>query len=199
MPSRQPVVIIDNYDSFSYNLYQMIQLETDAPVEVYRNDALTFDELRAKNPQKVVLSPGPGNPANPEDFGVCADVIRRQPELNCPVLGVCLGHQGLAHYLGGKVVAAPEIVHGESRKMVAALDSLLFEGMPQPFEAMRYHSLLVEAESLPPSLRITAWDVEHGLPMAIEHIERPLFGIQFHPESIGTPQGRQILRNFLAQ
>lgn len=197
MPMRRPVVIIDNYDSFSYNLYQLIQVETDAPVEVYRNDALTFEELCAKKPQQVVLSPGPGHPGNPQDFGICADVIRRQKELDCPVLGVCLGHQGIAHYLGGTVISAPEIVHGESRMMAATLDSPLFQGLPQPFEAMRYHSLLVEGKTLPPTLKITAWDVENGLPMAIEHTEQPLFGIQFHPESVGTPQGQAILRNFL--
>ena len=198
MRMQQPVVIIDNYDSFSYNLYQLIQMETEAPVEVFRNDALTFDELCAMQPQKVVLSPGPGHPGNPQDFGVCAEIIQRQKELGCPVLGVCLGHQGMAHYLGGKVIAAPEIVHGESRMMAATLDSPLFQGMPQPFEAMRYHSLLVEGKSLPPFLKITAWDVDSGLPMAIEHTEQPLFGIQFHPESVGTPQGQVILRNFLA-
>jgi len=199
MYSKPPVVIIDNYDSFCYNLYQMIQVETAAPVEVYRNDALTFEQLKDKKPQKIVLSPGPGHPAVPEDFGICADIVRRHSELNCPVMGVCLGHQGIAHYLGGKVIAAPEIVHGESRLMVAALDSPLFQGMPQPFEAMRYHSLLVDPDNLPSCLRVTAWDVDSGLPMAIEHYSQPIFGIQFHPESVGTPEGRQILRNFLAQ
>jgi len=195
---QRPIIIIDNYDSFSYNLYQMLQLETEAPVEVVRNDAITFEELLAKKPLRVVLSPGPGHPAVPEDFGICADVVRRQQELDCPVLGVCLGHQGIAHYLGGSVIAAPEIVHGESRMIQSSLESPLFVDMPQPFAAMRYHSLLVDAKTLPPTLRITAWDLEHNLPMAIEHTERPIFGIQFHPESVGTPEGRLILKNFLA-
>lgn len=195
---QRPIIIIDNYDSFSYNLYQMLQLETEAPVEVVRNDAITFEELLVKKPLRVVLSPGPGHPAVPKDFGICADVVRRQQELDCPVLGVCLGHQGIAHYLGGSVIAAPEIVHGESRMMQSSLESPLFIDMPQPFAAMRYHSLLVDPETLPPTLRVTAWDVEHSLPMAIEHTERPIFGIQFHPESVGTPEGRVILKNFLS-
>jgi anthranilate synthase/aminodeoxychorismate synthase-like glutamine amidotransferase len=119
--------------------------------------------------------------------------------LGCPVMGVCLGHQGIAHHLGGAVVSAPEIVHGESRMIAYTLDSPLFQGLPQPFEAMRYHSLLVDETNLPPALKITARDVKTGLPMAVQHTQRPLFGIQFHPESVGTPQGRQILRNFLKQ
>lgn len=199
MSARQPVVIIDNYDSFSYNLYQMIQAETDAPVEVYRNDQIDFTTLKSKQPERVVLSPGPGHPAIAEDFGICAEIIQRQPELNCPVLGVCLGHQGIAHYLGGSVIGAPEIVHGESRPMTLTKPSPLFEGLPQQFDAMRYHSLLVDEQTLPADLEITVRDVESGIPMAMQHRTQPLFGIQFHPESIGTPQGNQILRNFLTQ
>jgi anthranilate synthase/aminodeoxychorismate synthase-like glutamine amidotransferase len=199
MPAARSVVIIDNYDSFSYNLYQMMQEETDAPVEVFRNDALTFEELVAKQPRWIILSPGPGHPGVPEDFGICTDIIRQHDRLKCPVMGVCLGHQGIAHHLGGDVVSAPEIVHGESRMIAYTLDSPLFQGLPQPFEAMRYHSLLVSEENLPPSLKITARDVKTGLPMAIQHKDCPLFGIQFHPESVGTPHGRQILRNFLKQ
>lgn len=196
---RAPVIIIDNYDSFTFNLYQMMQAEIEAPVEVYRNDQLTFADLVAKKPQGIVLSPGPGHPANPADFGVCADVIRQQVALNCPVLGVCLGHQGLAHYLGGQVIPAPEIVHGESRAMRQVKPSVLFEQIPDTFEAMRYHSLLVDEQSLPAELEVIARDVDSDLPMAIQHRVKPVFGIQFHPESIGTPQGQQMLRNFLAQ
>lgn len=200
MPAQRPVVIIDNYDSFSYNLYQMIQAETEAPVEVYRNDQIDFPTLLAKKPQRIILSPGPGHPATPEDFGVCAEIIQKQTELDCPVLGVCLGHQGIAHYLGGGVIAAPEIVHGESRSMrrTSAADSL-FEGLPETFEAMRYHSLLVDESNLPADLEITVRDVESAIPMAMRHRTRPIFGIQFHPESIGTPEGKQILRNFLTR
>lgn len=199
MSETRPVIIIDNYDSFSYNLFQMIHAQTDAPVEVYRNDALTFDQLRAKNPQRIVLSPGPGNPAVPEDFGICAEIIIRQKELNCPVLGVCLGHQGIAHYLGGAVISAPEIVHGESRWMHLTSPSRIFTDMPEQFEAMRYHSLLVDESRLPAELEITVRDLETGIPMAMQHKHLPIYGIQFHPESIGTPKGSLILRNFLHQ
>ncbi len=199
MSTLAPVVIIDNYDSFSYNLFQMLQAETDAPVKVFRNDALSFDALKALQPQRVVLSPGPGHPGIPEDFGVCGEIIQKHWELECPILGVCLGHQGIAHHLGGKVIAAPEIVHGESRWVTASPTSILFDQLPEQFEVMRYHSLLVDEGSLPIELEITARDTESGIPMALQHKERPLFGIQFHPESIGTPQGKQILRNFLSQ
>lgn len=197
MPAQRPVIIIDNYDSFSYNLYQMIQEETPLNVEVYRNDQIDFETLRSKNPHRVILSPGPGHPAVAEDFGVCAEVIQRQPELGCPVLGVCLGHQGIAHYLGGSVIAAPEIVHGESRMMRITQGSPVFEDLPERFEAMRYHSLLIDERTLPADMEITVRDVESDIPMALQHRKQPIFGIQFHPESIGTPLGRQILRNFL--
>ena len=199
MPAAQPVVIIDNYDSFTFNLYQMLQAETEAPVEVYRNDGVDFQTLLAKKPQRIILSPGPGHPAEPSDFGICAEIIQKQAELNCPVLGVCLGHQGMAHYLGGGVIAAPEIVHGESRPMRQVVASPLFEGLPPTFEAMRYHSLLVDETTLPSDLEITVRDAQSNIPMAMQHRTQPLYGIQFHPESIGTPQGKQILRNFLVQ
>jgi anthranilate synthase/aminodeoxychorismate synthase-like glutamine amidotransferase len=197
MPTQRPVVIIDNYDSFSYNLYQMTQVETEAPVEIYRNDQINFETLLAKKPQRVILSPGPGNPAVAEDFGVCAEIIQKQAELDCPVLGVCLGHQGIAHYLGGKVITAPEIVHGESRFMQCVSPSPLFKGVPEVFEAMRYHSLLIDESHLPEGLEITVRDLETAIPMAVQHRSQPIFGIQFHPESIGTPHGKQILRNFI--
>ncbi|WP_373531518.1 aminodeoxychorismate/anthranilate synthase component II [Vampirovibrio sp.] len=197
MLAQRPVVIIDNYDSFSYNLYQMTQVETEAPVKIYRNDQIDFATLLAKKPQRVILSPGPGNPAIAADFGVCADIIQNQAALDCPVLGVCLGHQGIAHYLGGRVIAAPEIVHGESRSMQCVSDSGLFKDVPTVFEAMRYHSLLVDESTLPEGLEITVRDLETAIPMAMQHRTRPIFGIQFHPESIGTPYGKQILRNFL--
>ncbi len=197
MPAQRPVVIIDNYDSFSYNLYQMTQVETEAPVEIYRNDQINFETLLAKKPQRVILSPGPGSPAIADDFGVCAEIIQKQAELDCPVLGVCLGHQGIAHYLGGKVIAAPEIVHGESRLMQCLSLSPLFKDVPEVFEAMRYHSLLIDESNLPEALEITVRDLETAIPMAVQHRNQPIFGIQFHPESIGTPHGKQILRNFI--
>lgn len=190
-------LIIDNYDSFTYNLYQMIQVLTDDKVEVYRNDALGFDAVRDMLPNRIILSPGPGHPGNDADFGVCKDIIRRQEELKCPVLGVCLGHQGIAHHLGGEVISAPEIVHGKSSKVQITGESPLFDGLPEVFEAMRYHSLIVSEPHLPKELQITAKEQNGGLIMAMQHRTLPLYGVQFHPESIGTPQGEQILRNFM--
>lgn len=192
-----PIIIIDNYDSFTYNLYQMVQSQTDRPVVVYRNDKIDFNDLKALKPDRVILSPGPGHPGVAKDFGVCADVIIKQAELNCPVLGVCLGHQGMAHHLGGQVVSAPEIVHGKSSNVTVLEQTPLFEGLSSPFEAMRYHSLLIDEATLPSVLRITAREERLGLPMAVQHESLPLYGIQFHPESIGTPEGAQLLRNFL--
>lgn len=192
--ANRPIVIIDNYDSFTFNLYQMVQALTDCPVVVYRNDAITFEALRAQKPNRVILSPGPGHPAVEKDFGVCREIVENFAELDCPVLGVCLGYQGIAHYLGGTVEAAPEIIHGKSSPVSITQENPLLSGLPNPFEAMRYHSLLVT--ELPPSLEFIA-QTESGLPMALRHKQAPVYGVQFHPESIGTPAGEQLLRNFL--
>ncbi len=193
----KPIIILDNYDSFTYNLYQLVQSQTEHPVEVYRNDAITFDALLAKNPFRIILSPGPGHPAVDRDFGICKDVIIHQEELNCPVLGVCLGHQGIAHHLGGSVIQAPEIMHGKTSRVRVEAKTPIFEDLESEFEAMRYHSLLVDESVLPSCLRITAREVILDLPMALEHIEQPIYGIQFHPESIGTPMGMKMLKNFI--
>jgi anthranilate synthase/aminodeoxychorismate synthase-like glutamine amidotransferase len=195
--TKAPVIIIDNYDSFSYNLYQLVQAQTDHPVEVYRNDAITLDELLAKKPHRVILSPGPGHPGIDKDFGICREIVLNQEALDCPVLGVCLGHQGIAHHLGGAVIAAPEIMHGKTSMINILEQSPLFDGVSNPFEAMRYHSLLIDEHQLPPFIRIIARENNKGLPMAIQHTNRAIYGIQFHPESIGTPEGQQMLRNFL--
>jgi anthranilate synthase component 2 len=192
-----PLVIIDNYDSFTYNLFQMLQAQTSEPVEVHRNDAISFESLVALKPSRIILSPGPGHPANPGDFGVCADIILRWEELECPVLGVCLGHQGIVHYLGGQVVQAPTIVHGKSSLIHALKPSPLFEGLPEPFQAMRYHSLVATDERLPEVLDVIARETSGQLIMGIQHKSRPLYGVQFHPESIGTPDGATMLRNFI--
>jgi anthranilate synthase/aminodeoxychorismate synthase-like glutamine amidotransferase len=192
------VLIIDNYDSFTFNLFQMVQPLVDEPVKVVRNDKITFDELLAHRPDRVILSPGPGHPANEGDFGVCKDVVLQHHRLGCPVLGVCLGHQGIVHYLGGLVVGAPLIVHGKASRIKIGPDRQgLFAGMPDTFEAMRYHSLVAAEERFPDELKVTARDSENGLIMAIAHKTKPLYGVQFHPESIGTPQGGRILENFL--
>jgi anthranilate synthase component II len=196
--AHRPILIIDNYDSFTFNLYQMLQALTQVPVQVYRNDQLTYEQLQALDPQKIVLSPGPGHPLVATDFGLCADVITR-PLANVPVLGVCLGHQGMAAYGGGQVIQAPYIMHGKT-SMVQALQPKhpMFAGLPVPFQVMRYHSLVVEAATLPTdTFDVLATDKDHGLIMAMAHRHLPFWGVQFHPESVGTPCGSQLLQNFL--
>jgi len=188
------ILLIDNYDSFTYNLYQYVQELSDTSVTVARNDKLSLDEVKKLNPSHVILSPGPGHPGIATDFGICADIIQ---ELDCPILGVCLGHQGIAHHLGGQVVPAPEIKHGKTSQIKIIEPSLLFKGISNPFTAMRYHSLVVSDENLPETLLVTARETQQGLIMALQHKTRPLYGIQFHPESIGTPEGKKILENFL--
>jgi anthranilate synthase component 2 len=192
------IYIIDNYDSFTFNLYQLLQANTEEEVRVVRNDKITFEELKAAKPTRIVLSPGPGHPAVAKDFGICKDVVQRQSELGCPVLGVCLGHQGMAQHLGGAVERAPQIVHGKTSFVEILSPCPLLEGIENGFKAMRYHSLTVQADKLPDCLEVVAREREHGLIMAMQHKKQPMFGVQFHPESIGTPAGQQIIRNFLA-
>jgi len=192
-----PIVLIDNYDSFTYNLFQLVQGLTEEPVEVYRNNAIDFKTLKSLKPSRVILSPGPGHPKNPSDFGVCQPAIEGQDELDCPILGVCLGHQGIAHYFGAQIEAAPEILHGKTSTVEVIEESPLLNGLPSRFQAMRYHSLIVNEENLPDCLQVTAREMTQNLIMALQHKERPLFGVQFHPESIGTPHGTQLLRNFI--
>lgn len=192
------ILILDNYDSFTYNLYQRVQAQTERPVQVYRNDALAWDALRALHPSHIILSPGPGHPQHPGDFGVCREVILHHEELNCPVLGVCLGHQGLAHYTGGAVVPAPSIVHGKTSSIRLLSESPLFEGIASPMTVMRYHSWTVDPKSLSPDWQVLAsTDDADELLMAMQHRHKPWFGVQFHPESIGTPQGDSLLWNFI--
>jgi len=202
------ILILDNYDSFTYNLVQMVQglahrLHTGETVVVHRNNAISFDEILQLHPSRVLISPGPGHPAVPSDFGVCREVIERQPELDCPVIGVCLGHQGIADVFGGSVVRAPEIVHGKSSLIRwHERGRSLFDGLDNPFEAMRYHSLVVQESDFPEDLEILARletdTIETSLIMALRHKSRPIFGVQFHPESIGTPQGERLLANLLS-
>lgn len=192
-----PLLLIDNYDSFTFNLFQLVQPLLPEPIAVYRNDRIDFETIRAMQPSHVILSPGPGHPGNDSDFGVCKDVILRQEELGCPVLGVCLGHQGMVHHFGGHVVQAPEIVHGKTSAIAFTPGSRLFDGLSNPFVAMRYHSLVAAEDPFPACLKIIARETNHNLVMAIEHTEKPLYGIQFHPESVGTPEGQKILRNFI--
>jgi anthranilate synthase/aminodeoxychorismate synthase-like glutamine amidotransferase len=191
------VVIIDNYDSFTFNLYQMLQVMVGEKIRVFRNDEIDLEALHELKPDKIVLSPGPGHPENPEDFGVCKDIILQNEKRKLPVLGVCLGHQGICHYFGGKVTRAPQIVHGKTSKVKVTKSSPLLADISQTFEAMRYHSLIASDEGFPQELEVTGREVEHNLIMALQHKRLPIYGVQFHPESIGTPEGQQILRNFI--
>lgn len=182
-------LLIDNYDSFVYNLWHFLG-ELGAEVLVKRNDALSVDEALALRPQGIVISPGP---SDPDHAGICLDLVRRAGRV--PLLGVCLGHQALGQAVGGKVVRAPEPMHGKLSS-IHHDGTGVFAGLPNPFRATRYHSLVVERSSLPNALRVTAW-TEDGLIMGVSHRERPLYGVQFHPESIASVAGHSLLKNFL--
>ena len=184
------ILMIDNYDSFTYNLVQYLG-ELRQRVIVYRNDALTLKDIKKLNPQKIVISPGPGRP---EDAGIsCALIEEFRGEI--PILGVCLGHQAIGYCFGAKIVQAARLMHGKTSKIYHYKKGI-FKNIPNPFLATRYHSLLVEAKSLPVCLEITAWTKESEI-MGLKHKEYPLWGVQFHPESILTKCGKQILDNFI--
>ena len=184
------IVMIDNYDSFTYNLVQYIE-ELGTTVNVFRNDALTPAEIEALQPAGIVISPGPGRP---ESAGITIDVLKRFSG-RTPILGVCLGHQAIAAAYGGKIISAKRLMHGKT-STVTADGQQLYQGIVKPFQAMRYHSLVVSRETLPSCLVITS-ESEDGEIMGIRHREHPTEGIQFHPESIMTPVGKRLLRNFL--
>ncbi len=184
------ILLIDNYDSFTYNLYQYL-CELGAEVEVARNDKITLEGIERMSPEKIVISPGPCTPA---EAGISNDVLRRfGPEL--PTLGVCLGHQCVGYAFGGTVGGAGEIMHGKM-SLIHHTGEGVFSGLPNPFEAIRYHSLAVYRDDLPDELEITAW-TDNGLIMGVRHREHPIEGIQFHPESIMTKVGKDLLKNFL--
>jgi anthranilate synthase component 2 len=185
------LLLIDNYDSFTYNLVHYLG-ELGADVVVHRNDALDVQAAMARRPEAIVLSPGPCDPAQ---AGICLALTAAAAETRTPLLGVCLGHQTIGQAFGGKVVRCHEIVHGKLGAMHHAGRGV-FAGLPSPFNATRYHSLVVERETLPDCLEITAW-LEDGTIMGLRHRERPIEGVQFHPESIASEHGHQILRNFL--
>jgi anthranilate synthase/aminodeoxychorismate synthase-like glutamine amidotransferase len=185
------ILLVDNYDSFTFNLVQLVAA-AGAEHEVVRNDAATVDELLARDPHGILISPGPGRP---EEAGVCLPLLARRPRL--PIFGVCLGHQALGASFGGVVGRAPRPRHGKTSS-VRHTGSGLFEGVPSPFEATRYHSLVVEASSLPPELEPVAWSEDDGLVMAMRHRELPWWGVQFHPESVLTVAGPRLVTNFLA-
>lgn len=185
------IAVIDNYDSFTYNLVQYLKM-LGAEVRVVRNDAVTVEEVRGWNPRGIVISPGP---CRPEDAGISIPLIRACSG-RVPILGVCLGHQAVAAAFGGSVVRAKRLMHGKV-STVTADGRTLYSGIRSPFQAMRYHSLAVAAEDLPDCLEVTA-EAEDGEIMGIRHRDHPTEGIQFHPESIMTPVGKRLLRNFLA-
>jgi anthranilate synthase/aminodeoxychorismate synthase-like glutamine amidotransferase len=184
------ILVIDNYDSFTFNLVQYLG-ELGAEMQVFRNDKITVADAVALKPEKVLVSPGP---CTPKEAGVSRDIIREfGPRL--PVLGVCLGHQSIGDVYGGRVVRADRLMHGKTSPMLHEGKSV-FKGLPSPFDATRYHSLIIERETLPDCLEITAWTEENEI-MGVQHREHPVHGVQFHPESILTVEGKKLLQNFL--
>jgi len=185
------LLLIDNYDSFTYNLVHFLG-ELGANVVVKRNDALDVQAAMAMTPSAIVLSPGP---CDPDQAGICLDLVAAAAETRTPLLGVCLGHQTIAQAFGGKVVRASEIVHGKLGHIQHA-NTGVFKGLPSPLDATRYHSLIVERETLPACLDVTAW-LEGGMIMGLRHKTLPIEGVQFHPESIASQHGHAMLNNFL--
>lgn len=185
------ILIIDNYDSFTFNLYQFVG-SINEDVLVRRNDKITVEEIAELKPSHIILSPGPGYP---KDAGICEEVLQNLKE-SFPIMGVCLGHQAIGEVFGGKVAPAPQLVHGKQSKIMIKGKCKLFEGLHESFPAARYHSLVVEKEGLPDEL-IVAAETEDGEIMAVKHRDYEVYGVQFHPESIMTPDGMQIIKNFL--
>lgn len=185
------ILLIDNYDSFSYNLYQQAAA-IEPEVTVVRNDAVTVGEIEGLNPSHILLSPGPGYP---KDAGVCEQVVQKLGG-KIPILGVCLGHQAICEVYGARIAHAKRLMHGKTSRITVDNTDPLFAGLPQKINAARYHSLVAAEGTLPACLAVTAQD-ENGEIMAVRHREKPVFGVQFHPESILTPHGGIILQNFL--
>ncbi|WP_158743451.1 aminodeoxychorismate/anthranilate synthase component II [Acidisphaera sp. L21] len=185
------ILLIDNYDSFTFNLYHLLG-EAGGACEVWRNDALSVDQAIAMAPEAIVLSPGP---CTPDEAGICLDLIAAAAG-RIPVLGVCLGHQAIGQVFGGVVQRAPAPMHGKLGRVEHA-GTDIFAGLPSPFDAARYHSLIVERSTMPGVLEATAW-TEDGLVMGLRHRTMPIFGVQFHPESIASEHGHDIVANFLA-
>jgi anthranilate synthase component 2 len=188
------VLVIDNYDSFVYNLVQYIG-ELGAETIVYRNDQLTLKQVKELKPDRIVISPGPGTPEDTRYFGVCTEILQH---VSCevPTLGVCLGHQGIIYAFGGKVVAARKLMHGKTSK-IKHDGKGIFKGVHNPFTATRYHSLAGEKPSIPSCLKVTAESTDDGEVMGVRHVKYPIEGVQFHPESILCEDGKLIIKNFL--
>ncbi|GAB6183204.1 anthranilate synthase component II [Thermodesulfovibrio hydrogeniphilus] len=186
------ILIIDNYDSFTYNLYQYVgEISIKTEVIVYRNDETSIEEIEKLSPEKIIISPGP---CTPHEAGISINVIKHFAG-KIPILGVCLGHQAIGAAFGGKIIRSPEIMHGKT-SLIYHDGKTIFENLPNPFLATRYHSLVIEKETLPECLTISAW-TSNGLIMGVRHKEFKIEGVQFHPESILTKVGKDLLRNFL--
>ena len=185
-------LLIDNYDSFSYNLYQLVGA-LGPPVRVIRNDEMTIEEIRALHPDRIILSLGPGRP---EDAGITMAAVQLGQEV--PLLGVCLGHQAICAAFGGTVTYARQLMHGKQSRVTFDRSCPLFRGLPEQGLVARYHSLAVAADTLPPELKATA-RTEDGEIMAVQHRQYPIYGVQFHPESIMTPEGKAMLKNFIEE
>ncbi len=185
------ILIIDNYDSFTYNLYQLVG-SICPDVKVVRNDEITADQANFMRPQAIIVSPGPGRP---EDAGECVKIIRKLGS-RCPILGVCLGHQAICQAMGGEVIHARRLMHGKQSRIKIVGEDPMFEGLPEEIDVARYHSLAADPETLPECLKVTAVSDE-GEIMAVKHRIYPIHGVQFHPESILTPDGRKMMIGFL--
>ena len=185
------ILLLDNYDSFTYNLYQMIK-EFEDDVRVCRNDKITIDEIKATKPSHIIISPGPGCPTKKNDFGICGKVIRNFNKT--PILGVCLGNQGIYSEYGGMIKKSLP-VHGKM-DTISHIESEIFKDIPERFDVIRYHSLICDEKEIPKDVKITSY-TDDGIIMSIEHKKHPTFGVQFHPESIGTSYGHKIIENFL--
>lgn len=185
------ILLIDNYDSFSYNVYQLTA-SVESDVKVIRNDELTVEEIEALKPSHIILSPGPGKPV---DAGICEEVIRHFAG-KVPILGICLGHQAICEVFGATVTYAKELMHGKQSTAVLDTDSVLFQGMNREITVARYHSLAAAPDTMPEILSVTA-QTEDGEIMAVEHRDFPIYGVQFHPESVLTPDGAEIMENFI--
>ena len=184
------ILLIDNYDSFSYNLYQLIG-EIDPDIKVIRNDEMTVGQIRDLKPDHIILSPGPGRP---EDAGVCVDIAKTIHDI--PILGVCLGHQAICAAFGATVTYAKKLMHGKQSDVKFDTDCPLFRGCPEMAPVARYHSLAADADTIPEELKITALTTDNEV-MAVQHKINPIYGVQFHPESIMTPNGKTMLNNFI--
>lgn len=188
------VVIIDNFDSFVYNLAQYVG-ELGAETLVFRNNEITLRRVKRLKPDKIIISPGPGNPSNPAYFGICLDLIR-QLGVKTPILGVCLGHQGIAYAFGGAIVPAKRQMHGKTSLIKHSREGI-FKGVTNPLRATRYHSLVCDRKNLPSCLHVTAKSIDDNEIMGLKHEHYPIYGVQFHPESILTIEGIKIMKNFL--